>query len=209
MAEIAENAGERLKAKVGPLPVWGWALLIGGSILLYTWYRKKKSGSSSDTSSTDTTSETTPSDADIGAGIIAADYDLRNSLNATNSQVANLASGVNALTPAIKADLKEDKDSDDKTRNYAVLSYGGHEYELGRESGTEITKKQQKEAHVTTPEKGAQFVQLRWAPKNYFQLGQNVPKHLTEEEFRKMKGHPKATVVSSNTHVNVAPSRIR
>jgi len=205
--ESAENAKDRITAKAGPLPVWGWALLIGIGLYVYYRYSKNKSGSTDTTATTE--SSNSLSDADIAAGVIGADYDLRNTLGVTNSDVAQLATNVNTNTAAIKAGTKEEKDENKKPSNYAVLAYGGHEYELGRESGAELTKAEERKSKVKHPEKGTRYVQLKWAPKNFFKLGEKVPQHLTEEEFKKLKGHPKATVVSSNTHVNVAPSKVR
>jgi hypothetical protein len=45
---MAPNVGEAVTRKLGPLPTWGWAIVIGGGVLLY---RALRSGGSSSSSS--------------------------------------------------------------------------------------------------------------------------------------------------------------
>lgn len=51
----------RLTAKVGPLPVWGWAAVILGAYLLYSRMRPPAATTTADTSSASTTDGTTGS----------------------------------------------------------------------------------------------------------------------------------------------------
>jgi Fibronectin type III domain len=49
------SGGSGLTKKVGPLPVWGWAVLGLGGAVAYLWWRSRKSGSSAGTTATTST----------------------------------------------------------------------------------------------------------------------------------------------------------
>jgi hypothetical protein len=48
-------SGKGLTKKVGPLPVWGWAVLGLGGAVAYLWWRSRKSGSASSATTASTT----------------------------------------------------------------------------------------------------------------------------------------------------------
>lgn len=100
---------ERLGEKAGPLPVYGWILIISAGIAGIWYYQKKKSAASS-TDNTDQTTGDTSTDTAEGitpqqymAGLIGSQYDLSNQLGETTSDIANLATNVGANTKAESA----------------------------------------------------------------------------------------------------------
>lgn len=214
--EMPGGVGERLSAKAGPLPVWGWAICIVGVIGAASYVRKKKAGSAADSTDTTDNNAVTVSGAspavDETAGLIGADYDLRNSLELATSRESILASNVStntaatqANTAATVADTKADTKAATVKPKYAVVKYGRTAYELGPTAGTNITAAQVAKTKAK-PEPGGQYV--RFGSK-VAKLNGGTPKYLTDEEFSKIKGHPRAVVVTPNTTVNVATSKVR
>ena len=69
-------AAKGLQKKVGPLPIWGWIVVVGGSILVLYYMRNKSSSSTSASAQTNTVDPSNPlgltygqEQADIAAGI--------------------------------------------------------------------------------------------------------------------------------------------
>lgn len=59
--------GERLKAKVGPLPVWAWGLLAGGAFTIWYWVSQRNAGTSTDSGVVDDeTGTVAPPSGDFG-----------------------------------------------------------------------------------------------------------------------------------------------
>lgn len=212
MADEDEGSGlgSRLKAKAGPLPVWGWAVIIAVGVGLYLHYKKSKSNADTSTDTSQTSSGSDENVSDYAAGIIGADYDLRNQLNTTNSDIAQLASGVNTNTAAVSANTAAEKEEEKPSASkdkYALVRYYNHAYEVGPHSGVDLSQAWiKKMGGLTHFEKGTEYVQFG---DTYYKLGSTTPTPITKDAFSKIHGHPKATVLSPNTNVNVAPSKVR
>lgn len=96
---------QRLTAKVGPLPVWGWAVAILGTYLLYTQLRPSGSSTTTPTTLTDATSGN-DSGAQVPASGQGSPADnvsggMLDSLGANTSAVDALTSQLLSATPVI------------------------------------------------------------------------------------------------------------
>jgi len=213
---------DRLTEKAGPLPVWGWSLIVGGVIVAVIYYRNKKAAataaSTTDTTSTDTA--TTDSASAAEAGQIGAAYDVYNELGKLNSTSATLATNVGAnttainglpaaITPAVAAGVAKGATENDR---YGVVDYGGRVFELGKTSGAILDTAQYQKTGVNTVYTGNPIVEFLG---RYYTLGvtgdpgakvrTEGPAPITAAQA---KGR-KVTVLSPNTNVNVAPSKVR
>lgn len=190
-----------LTNKIGPAPVWIWAVgIVGGGYFLYNHF-KSPSAAATDTSVA-TPDPNAPTQADYQAGLIQADYSLLNALGTNTGSLANLATNVGANTTAVQADTSADVNG--PKPSFAVVSYGGRYYELGKETGAQVAKAQMDKSGVRS-EKGAHVV--KFGPAVY-QIFPGRVLHMTPQEYA-AAGHPKATVVSPNTTVNLAPAKVR
>lgn len=101
-ASDRKSIGARLTAKVGPLPVWGWAAVILGAYLLYT--RVSSSSGSGGPAATDATGVTAnDGTADSGAQVPASGGGTpADNVSAQVADALNVNSGVlDALTSQI------------------------------------------------------------------------------------------------------------
>jgi hypothetical protein len=94
---------DAFKEKAGPIPVWGWVLVVvaGG----YYVYKKRAASSASSaaatTTSTDTGTNTTTGGMDYGPALISAEYSLQNQLGVLDSAVGSNTSAEGANTAAV------------------------------------------------------------------------------------------------------------
>lgn len=84
---MAEGGGGGANGRLGPLPVWAWALLAGGGIGLI-WFLRSR-GSSSSSTSTDTADQT-------GSGVAPIMVTPSNE-GLSQAQFAQIMSAINAL----------------------------------------------------------------------------------------------------------------
>ena len=94
---------DSFKEKAGPLPVYGWAVLITVLGIGIYYYRAKKNAANApdpNSAPTDTTSGG-PTAEQMDSGEIQAEYSLANQLALTQSGVANLATNVGKNSTAI------------------------------------------------------------------------------------------------------------
>lgn len=206
---------DKLTEKAGPLPVWGWSLIIGGVIIAVIWYKNKQAANSA--SSTDTTTPTDTATTDSAsaaeAGQIGAAYDVYNELGKLNSTSATLATNVGANTTATQANTAAvNAASPTANDRYGVIDYGGRVFELGPNSGAILDTAQYNKTGVRTQYTGTPLVQFLG---KYYTLGETGdpgakvrtagPAQITAAQ---VKGR-KVTVLSPNTNVNVAPSKVK
>ncbi len=206
---------DRFKEKAGPLPVWAWTLIIGGVLVGVIYYRNKKAASTATSDTTDTTStdtSTTDSASAAEAGQIGAAYDVYNELGKLNSTSATLATNVGANTTATQANTAAVTASPTANDRYSVIDYGGEVFELGKVSGARLNSAEYAKTGVNT--KYTQNPIVEFLGK-YYTLGVtgdagskplvNGPSPITAAQI---KGR-KVTVLSPNTNVNVAPSKVK
>jgi LysM repeat protein len=100
-----DDIQKRMMEKAGPLPVWGWVVIV---LAGYYYYSKKKAAANAATNGqTSTTSTKQMSSQDLAnayqAGLIQADYSLQDQLGYTQSSLANLGTNVGLQTTATQA----------------------------------------------------------------------------------------------------------
>ena len=210
---------ETLTQKAGPLPVYGWILLISGAIGI-VWYWKAKHGSSSstDTSSTDTSQDNTSgvSPEDYAAGIIGADYDLANQLGETGAIIATNTGVTQTNTAAVSANTQAE--SSENAKKYAVVDYGGAVYEIGRGGGMHLNSKEY--SAVGSHSQSVKNPVVEFDGTVYSLANSTDPNegdkpggpfHLSPSQYalwRKRHHNSYATVVAPNANVNVAPGKV-
>jgi hypothetical protein len=103
---------DSFKEKAGPLPVYGWVIVISVLGFGYYYYAKKKSATTSsaaDQAGTATSTDTGPSSDQYAAGEIQAEYSLANQLALTQSGVSVLATNVGRNTTATTQNTMAEK----------------------------------------------------------------------------------------------------
>lgn len=105
---------EKLTKKVGPLPVWGWSLIIATAIGLVIWYHDKQAAAASLQQVPDNTSTTDLASAAL-AGQIGAAYDAANEMGELNSTNATLANNIGSATTALNANTAADTSNTNAT----------------------------------------------------------------------------------------------
>lgn len=217
---------ERLTQKAGPLPVWGWSVIIGGVFAIVIYVRNKKAASSSaDTTSADNTAGAGGiSDADLVGGDISAAYDVYNEMGKLNSTNATLATNVGANTTALnqlptklepvvqKATEVGTQQGINAGKPYTVVDYGGEIFELGKLGGARLNTAQYQKTGVMKRYVNTPLVEFLGT---YYQLGKTryagSPPLKAGPQVKPAswaKGM-KVTVVTPTTNVNVAPSKVR
>lgn len=108
---------ETFKEKAGPIPVWGWVVVIvGGGYLVY---RRKQASSSADAANSTiaaSADQSTPTEQDYQAALLAADYSQLNALGLNTSSInsetasnavlnASLGSNTSAVNKNTSADI--------------------------------------------------------------------------------------------------------
>jgi hypothetical protein len=83
MADALGSIEDTLGDKVGPFPVWGWGVAIGGVAIAFMWFNR----GSGDTAATDATTDTT---GDAAAGL---DTDMLSAQDVMNAQDGELFTG--------------------------------------------------------------------------------------------------------------------
>lgn len=213
---------ERLTQKAGPLPVWGWSVIIGGVFAIVIYVRNKKAASSSaDTTSADNTAGAGGiSDADLVGGDISAAYDVYNEMGKLNSTNATLATNVGANTTALnqlptKLEPVVEKGTQEglnANKPYTVVDYGGEVFELGAHGGARLNTAQYRKTGVRTSYTDVPLVKFLG---QYYTLGKTGDKGAkpigtdpAKISASQVKGR-KVIVLSPTTSVNVAPSKVK
>lgn len=113
MAEITMK--ERFTQKAGPLPVWGWVVLIGVGYYIYT--KRKAAAAPTDTTGvTDLSQDTGTGVGDLTPALITSEYDLANAMGILNSNVSQNTVTVGDLTKVVQKDVVADTPKPSKPR---------------------------------------------------------------------------------------------
>jgi hypothetical protein len=172
---------DRAKEKAGPLPVYGWVLVLGGGLVAILYWQKKKAAKSA--GATDNIDPSTgqpfgidPATGDpytaadaYGAADIQAEYALANQLGLVQSVDANLATNVGKNTQAQAADTSAvNRNSAATNRNTNAVNQGT------KEETKEVTAK--KPVHKRKPPvKHKPKPPVRRRPGDLIGFGQRVP----------------------------------
>jgi hypothetical protein len=171
---------DRVKEKAGPLPVYGWVLILGGGLVgIMYWQKKKAAKSAGATDNVDpntgqpygidpaTGDPYTSADA-YGAADIQAEYALANQLGLVQSVDANLAANVGKNTTAQMADTSAvNRNSTTTNRNTNAINKG---------TATETKEiKAEKPVHRRKPPGPRRLPPVRRRPGDLIGFGQRVP----------------------------------
>jgi hypothetical protein len=93
------------KRKIGPLPVFGWVLIIGLAIVVARWYLQRGSSSAGTTTATDATDEADASSGDSGDLTDSEDPDDTDDVGGTDSSTGGVTNST-ASTITYSTDLQ-------------------------------------------------------------------------------------------------------